>query len=343
MSPKTPRIHCRDLTIAAVVYLVFLFGWLGVYLLTGDRFIVIAFLNFVAIYLFVPLALVLLVTIVCKNRWLGIGFLAGVLALVLLWGDHFIPTVDVESTEQPKLRVMTYNVLAWHEYYDPLLETIRFEDPDVLLIQELNTGLAEILESELIEEYPYQVLAAVDNPEGIGVISKSPLSPSGVNLPQLWAGGPQILDLEWNDQKILLVNFHLTPTDGVYPLDEEKAHIRAREKEAQLLNGLASQSGAAIIGGDANMPFLSDAYKEMTRNLVDAYRSVGAGLGHTFPGSTLPESDRPHIGSLFIPAWLMRIDYIFHSEEWAAVSAHTAKIDGVSDHRGVVVELVLKD
>lgn len=343
MRTNKPRIHCRDLKIVSVVYLGFLFGWLTFYLLSGDRFTIIALLNFVAIYLFVPLALVLFVAIVCKNRWLVIGFLVGLLVLTLLWGDHFIPSGEVKSADQPVLRVMTYNVLAWHDFYEPILETIRFEDPDVLLIQELNTGLAGVLETELIEQYPYQVLAPVDNPEGIGVISKYPVQPGGVILPQLWAGSPQILDLEWNNQKILLVNFHLTPTDGVFPLDEEQVHIRAREKEAQLLSGLASQYGAAIVGGDANMPFLSDAYKIITKNLVDAYRSVGAGLGHTFPGSTLPESDRPHIGNLFIPAWLMRIDYIFHSEEWAAISAHTAKIDRVSDHRGVVIDLVLKN
>jgi endonuclease/exonuclease/phosphatase (EEP) superfamily protein YafD len=263
--------------------------------------------------------------------------------LILLWGDHFIPASNEKSTHQPSLRVMTYNVLAWHDQYEPILETIEFEDPDVLLIQELNTGLAEVVQNELIDEYPYQVLDPVDNPEGIGVISKYPVSPSGISLPQLWAGSPQILDLEWNGQRVLLVNFHLTPTTGIFPLDEEDARIRAREKETQLLSGLASQSGSAIVGGDANMSFLSDAYKSMTKNLVDAHRSVGAGLGHTFPGSRLPESDRPHIGNLFVPAWLTRIDYIFLSDEWTTISAHTAKIDGVSDHRGVVVDLVHKD
>ena len=342
MSKNAKRIHCRDLTIASYVYLCFLFGWLFIYLLTGDRFTVIALINFVAFYLFVPLLLVLLVAIVCRHRWLGIAFLVGVLALILLWGDHFVPTSGEKVTDQPSLRVMTYNVLAWHNDYEPILETIRFENPDVLLIQELNTGFAQKLESELSDQYPYMILDPLDNPEGIGTLSKYPVSPSGISLPQLWAGGPQILGLEWNGEKILLVNFHLTPTDGVYPLDEEDAHIRAREKEAQIISGLASQSGIVIVGGDANMPFLSDAYKIMTGNLVDAYRSVGSGLGHTFPGSTLPESDRPRIGNLFIPAWLMRIDYIFHSEEWTAISAHTAKIDGVSDHRGVVVELILK-
>ena len=343
MRTNKTGIHCRDLTIAAVVYLCFLFGWLGLYLLSGDRFTIIAFLNFIAIYLFVPLVLVLLVAIACKNRWLGISFLVGLLAMILIWGDHYLPAGDLNAGEQPTLKVMTYNVLAWHDFYEPILDTIRYEDPDVLLIQELNTGLAEVLEVDLSEAYPYQVLVPQDNPEGIGVISKFPIQPSGISLPQLWAGGPQILNLDWNGEQILLVNFHLTPTDGIFPIDEEDARIRAREREARLLSGLASQSGAAIMGGDANMPFLSDAYKAMTQYLEDGFRSAGAGLGHTFPGSTLPESDRPRIGSLFLPPWLMRIDYIFHSDEWTAVSAHTAKIDGVSDHRGVVVELVPKN
>jgi len=334
-------MRCRDLTRVAVVYLCFLFGWLTLYLLSGDRFTAIALLNFVAIYFFLPLVFVLLVAIACKSRWMGIGFLFGILALVLMWGDHFIPNSAVKPSERPGLTVMTYNVLAWHDQYESIIETIRVEDPDVLLIQELNIGLAEILQNELIQLYPYQVLAPKNNPEGIGVISKFPIKQSSIVLPQLWAGSPQILDLDWNGEKILLVNFHLTPTTGIFPMDEVRARIRAREKEAELLNNLASQTGGAIImGGDANMPFLSDAYKILTRDLVDAYRSTGSGLGHTFPGSTLPESDRPHLGPLFLPAWLMRIDYIFHSTDWVAVSAHTAQIDGFSDHRGVVVELM---
>jgi endonuclease/exonuclease/phosphatase (EEP) superfamily protein YafD len=344
MQTQKTNIRCRDLTIVALVYLCFLFAWLAFYLLSGDRFTVIALFNFVAIYLFLPLAFVLLVAIACKNRWLGVGFLFGILALVLIWGDHFVPQEIVDTSTDPKLTVMTYNVLAWHDQYEPIIETIRVENPDVLLVQELNNGLAVILENELAQLYPYQVLAPEDNPEGIGVISKYPIKQGSVVLPQLWAGGPQILVLDWNGEQILLVNFHLTPTTGIIRLDEERSHIRAREKEAELLNILAGKTpGPIIMGGDANMPFLSDAYKILTQDLVDAYRSTGGGLGHTFPGSTLPESDRPHLGPLFLPAWLMRIDYIFHSTDWVAVSAHTAKIDGVSDHRGVVVELVINN
>jgi endonuclease/exonuclease/phosphatase (EEP) superfamily protein YafD len=234
---------------------------------------------------------------------------------------------------------MAYNVLAWHNQYEPILETIRADSPDVLLLQELNTGLASRLQNELKDVYPYQILEPVDNPSGIGVISKFPIQPSDVSLPLLWVGGPQVLELDWNGEQITLVNFHMFPTTGILPLDEVEKGIRLREQEAFILANLANQSGSAIMGGDANTNSLSDAYQTITEELIDSYRSAGYGLGNTFPGGTTPGGDRPHIGSLYVPAWLMRIDYVFHSNDWTTLSARTARIDGVSDHRGVIVKL----
>ncbi len=339
MSVKLKKIRRRDLVSVSGAYLLILFTWLGVYLVTGERFTLIALINFIAVHLFIPLLLVAIVAIICKSKWLAVGFMTGVLASVWFWGDLFLPRVDQPTSIEPPLTVMTYNVLAWHDQYDPILETIRIENPDILLLQELNTNLASRLENELRNEYPYQVLKPVDHPTGIGVISKFPIQASEVSVPQLWAGGPQILDLEWNGEQIRLVNFHMVPTTGILPLDEVEESIRSREQEAQILAGLANQSGSAIMGGDANTTSLSDAYQTITEVLVDSYRAAGFGLGHTFPGSTIPESDRPHIGSLYVPAWLARIDYVFHSDDWTTISARTARIDGVSDHRGVIVEL----
>jgi endonuclease/exonuclease/phosphatase (EEP) superfamily protein YafD len=338
MTSTSKRIRCQDLAAVSGTYLIFLFSWLGFYLLTGDRFTVIALINYIAVYLFVPLVLVLIVAIICKSRTLGVGFIIGGIAFFWFWGDLLLPRYNQNTSSGPTLTVMTYNVLAWHHHYDSILETIRAENPDILLLQELNNGLAGVLENELSNNYPYQVLNPVDNPEGIGVISKFPIRHSGISFAQLWAGGPQILDLEWNGEEILLVNIHMTPTD-ILPLDEIEESIRARELEAQLLADLAGQSGSVILGGDANTSPLSDSYKIISSVLSDSFREMGFGFGHTFPGSTIPGSDRPHIGRLFVPPWMTRIDYIFHSDDWITVSARTARFDGVSDHRGVIVEI----
>jgi endonuclease/exonuclease/phosphatase (EEP) superfamily protein YafD len=343
MSPKAKIIRGRGLVSVSGAYLLILFTWLGIYLTTGDRFTVIAMVNFIAHHLFMPLILVLPIAIFYKSRWLGIGFIIGGLTFLWFWGDLFIPSFNQKSTTGPTLSVMTYNVLAWHDQYDPLMETIRAENPDVLLLQELNTGLAGIFQNDLKDVYPYQILEPVDNPAGIGVVSKYPIRLGEEISSDLWIGGPQVLELDWNEEQIKLVNFHMTPTTGILPLDEVEESIRLREQEAHILAGLTNPSGSAIIGGDANTSSLSDAYQTITNGLIDAYQSSGFGFGHTFPGSTVPESDRPHIGDLYVPAWMIRIDYVFHSEDWTTISARNARFDGVSDHRGVIVELAKRD
>ncbi len=343
MTSKSKRIRCQDLVAVSGTYLLFLFSWLGIYLLTGDRFTVIALINFIAVYLFFPLILVLVVALICKSRWLGVGFIIGGLAFFWFWGDLFLPKFNQNTTSGPSLTIMTYNVLAWHDHYDAILETIKAENPDILLLQELNNGLASILENELSNDYPFQVLNPVDNPEGIGVISKFPIRQSGKSFPQLWAGGPQVLELDWGGEQIILVNIHMSPTTGILPLDEAEESIRSREREAQMLADLAGQSDSVILGGDANTSFLSGAYQIISSGLTDSFREMGLGFGHTFPGSKIPESDRPHIGRLFVPPWMTRIDYIFHSDDWSTISARTARFDGVSDHRGVIVELGQRD
>jgi endonuclease/exonuclease/phosphatase family metal-dependent hydrolase len=147
--------------------------------------------------------------------------------------------------------------------------------------------------------------------------------------------------LDWNDRRVTLVNFHMTPTTGISSLSRVERSARLREAEARLLADLARDSGPAIVGGDANCTSLSMPYRILTGDLVDAWREAGFGLGHTFPGSDIPESDRPRLGSWYVPQWLARIDYILHSEEWETLSARLARFDGISDHRGVVAVLRL--
>jgi endonuclease/exonuclease/phosphatase (EEP) superfamily protein YafD len=342
------KLHSRRglflfIQIASYVYLFVLISWILLHTLTGDRIPYLALVNFLGVYLFIPLPLVFLAALVARSPTIGSGFAIGAIAFLLLWGPQFLPPLKPLPPEGHTLTVMTYNVLAWHNYTRPVIDNIRAQYVDVVCLQELNQDLAQAISSELKEEFPYQILDPVDNPTGIGVISRFPIRRSSERLPLKWVGGPQVLELDWDGQTVTLVNIHMTPNTRMGPGSVIEPPIRQREAQARELVALARRSAPIIIAGDANSAPLNEATRILTRELRDAWREAGFGLGHTFPGSTIPGSDRPRIGgsNLFVPPWLARIDYVFHSKEWVTVSAKLARFDRVSDHRGVIAVLQL--
>jgi vancomycin resistance protein VanJ len=333
-------------TIAIIwAYFAILYGWLAAYLITGDGIAIVAAVNMLAVYLFYPLPLVILAAVFLRNRGVWAGAVFGATAFLWFWGGLFLPRLARHSSNvRPShtLSVMTYNVLGVHNFTAPIIETIQSEDPDIVLLQELSPTLAGALKDELGAEYPYQVLNPRVGVSGMGVISKIPIQASGESLPLNWVGEPQILDLDWMGRRVKLVHFHLVPTTSTDPQDIS-ATTELRRAEAQVLVAFARQfDGSVIAGGDANTTPLTGAHQIFTRELLDAWQEAGYGLGHTFPGSDIPGSWRPRLLGRPAPMWLARIDFLFHSPDWEALSARVAKFDGVSDHRGVVAVLALK-
>jgi endonuclease/exonuclease/phosphatase (EEP) superfamily protein YafD len=327
------------ITTASWLYFLLLFGWLAIYWSTGDHYPWISIANYFGVYLFLPLPLIVLVAIPLHRKSLWLGVLLGAMAFAGLWGGLFLPRAR-GNHDGAALTVMTYNVLGRQSHAQEQIGTILFENADVVLLQELYPSLAHALGQELADEYPYQVLAPGEGVVGMGVISKFPLRPSGLKLPLQWVGEPQILELDWNGQIVTVVNCHLIPTNS-FEMSRIAQDNRYREAQARALVKLASQRGPVIVGGDANTTPLTDAYKILANHLEDGWARAGFGLGHTFPGSDIAGSSRPQIAGWNVPMWLARIDYIFFTPEWRALSAHTARFDGVSDHRGVVVRLAL--
>lgn len=328
----------RFTTAGCWVYFTLLFGWLALYLFSGDRFAALSLVNMLAVYLFTPLPLVALVAIALRRAEVWAGVILGAAAFAVLWGGLFLPKSPGVRAGAGSLRVMTFNVLGWHNQTAPQIAAIRAQNADLVLLQELNPQLASALRDELGDEYPYMLLDPQPGVIGMGALSKYPLGPSSEQLPLEWVGVPQVLDLQWNGQTVTVVNFHTTPTT-LSTLHLTQQANRQRQAQAVALVELAQRSGALIAAGDANATPLSEPYKIITRQLLDAWKQAGFGLGHTFPGSDIPGSSRPRLGPWSVPMWLLRIDYIFHSPHWRAVEAYTAPFDGVSDHRGVVVVL----
>jgi endonuclease/exonuclease/phosphatase (EEP) superfamily protein YafD len=334
----------RWATAGCWVYGTILFGWLGLYLVTGDRIPYLALVNTLAVYLFLPLPAVVLLAAFLK-RWdvWGVGLL-GLATFVFLWGGLLIPNRVHTVDDKPVLRVMTFNVLGHHNQAQPIIRVITEADPDVVFLQELNSTLAAALNETLGGTYPYQILAPRKGVTGMGVISRYPIKSTGLGLPLEWVGDPQLLTLTWNSAEISLVNFHLYPSGLGTPGGVAYVY-RAREAQARILAEYAASAaahGPVVLAGDANITDLSEAYKILTAELHDTWREAGFGLGHTFPGSDIPGSSRPTVAGYPVPRWLARIDFILHSSQMESQTAYLGAIDGVSDHRAVVVDLVLK-
>ena len=336
------RFLCFLLLTGSWAYLTALFVWLILHRVAGDQLVTMSLLEFLAVYLFFPLPLLFIIALLCRSRALGAGILLAALVFTWHWGALFTPRLTPPAARGNPLSVMTFNVLAWHDFTEPILETIRRENADVVFIQELNWNLAQVLEAELGDIYPYQIFDPIDGPRGIGTISKYPIRDTGTTLPGHWVGGPQIMELNWEGHDVTLVNFHMTSTTGISPRSMVVESLRWREGEAGELLKLGRERAPAILAGDANCTSLSRPYRILASELIDSWDEAGFGLGHTFPGSAIPGSDRPRLGDWYVPQWLARIDYVFHTDEWATLSARLAHIDGVSDHRGVVAILALK-
>jgi endonuclease/exonuclease/phosphatase (EEP) superfamily protein YafD len=345
ISSNMKNIAYRYLTAAIWVYFTLLFGWLLLYLFTGDLLMFISLANILAVYFFLPLPLILFSNLFLRRKEIWVLTIAAGVAFAWLWGGYFLPKSKPASTtltNSDTLTVMTFNVLGRQSDVLPQIQAIREENADVVLLQEVNVLLADALRTELADSYPYQVLDPREDVSGMAVLSKYPLQSTGVSLPLFWVGQPQVLSMDWNDKQVTLINFHMAPSTlgNVRFLSTIN---RLREDEARALVDATRQSGPAILGGDANTTPLSDAYGILTTDFKDAWKEAGFGLGHTFPGSDVPGSSRPNIAGVPAPMWLARIDYIFSSADFQTIASRQARFDGISDHRGVIAVLKWSD
>jgi endonuclease/exonuclease/phosphatase (EEP) superfamily protein YafD len=345
MKNQSPSFLTRYAVALCWVYFTILFGWLIINLIFREDRGYLDIVNNLAVYLFFPLPLIALITGITRRRELIGGTILAFIAFIGYWGNLFIPSLNPPRGGNPHapLTVMTYNVLGLHDYVNPVIDVIRTEDADVVCLQEVNSALAVALQSELATEYPYQNLDPQEGVNGMGTLSRLPFKVVETEFPLVWVGTPQILELDFEGVPVILVNFHAHP----YSFGSRSNYLafqEHRQKQSSVLLSFSKEIDQPLImAGDTNDTSLSGTYHTVTSGpMVDVWQEAGFGLGHTFPGSDIPGSSRWKIGPWYVPQWLTRIDYIFVSPHWEVISARVAQFDGVSDHRGVVAELVLK-
>jgi vancomycin resistance protein VanJ len=334
-------IVARLVTLARV-YFTFLLGWVILRALAGDRWWWLFMFNSLALYLFAPLPVILIVAILGRRRDVWMGLSVSLVAAVYLFGGLFWCKSTALHAAGTSLTVMSYNILGYNENSAAVVAAIRASNADVVTLQELNPLIAEAIQRELTAEYPYQALDPQWGVTGMGTISRYPLRSTGASLPGAWVGAPQVLTLDWDGASVVVLHPHPFATNVDLPARMEST-VRERERQAQAIaDFVAKRPGPLIAPMDLNASDQSVAYGIVSRVLVDSWREAGWGLGHTFPGAASPGSSRLSIAGVpVIPMWMVRIDYVFHSRHWRAVSAEIGPWDGVSDHRPIVAKLFL--
>ena len=321
----------------AWAYLAGLGLWLAEWLLIGDRSELLFTLNGLALYLFLPLPLVLPVALWTRRPELGVGVLLAAGLWVYLWGGLFLPRSPDAPADAPRLTVMTYNVLGWNRQPEAVIRVIRESGADIVGLVELNPAISTAIERELAAEYPYRVMDPRIGTDGSGLISKLPFRViEGQLADDAWVSRPLVLELDVGGIRVTYVRFHAIATPLFW---------RERARQVRKLADFARQhEGPLILAGDLNATPTNDDYQTLTGPLTDAWAQAGRGFGHTFPGASkedTPGSSTPELLGWPLPKWLVRIDYIFHSSHWRTLVARNPPHDGASDHRPVLAELAL--
>lgn len=233
--------------------------------------------------------------------------------------------------DKKALKVMSYNVRSFiddnrERQLDSIVKIIKAVNPDILCLQEM--GFSDIADSllEPLKPMPHSLSRVNLSP---AIYSRYPIiRASRMDTLKNFVWADIVIKKDKNNEDTIRVfNNHLHSTairrdDSNYIENHEylegdslgKVHSmvkrltennRVRAEQADTLAALVAASPyPVIVCGDFNDTPVSYTYRTVARKLNDPYRKVGRGYSHTYRG--------------FFD--MLRIDYIFYSDEFEVLS-----------------------
>ena len=252
------------------------------------------------------LSICLSLAVFAKPHWGLLLFL-----IPLPWLTAWTTAPD-RGDDGAELVVIAANVSVGNSDPAPLVDWIRSEQPDVLVIVEISEGFAKKL--ELDDSLPYQVVRPRSDPFGLALLSRHPIVAHQIVDD---AHGVQRIEakLNWRGNVVTVVAFH--PMPPLTPAD----HIRRNEDLAILATRL--KDVPAVILGDFNATPWSSAFAAPTR----AGFRLASGYSPTWPAAWG--------GIIGLP-----IDNVLVSRHWTATKRETGSDVG-SDHLPVLTRIAL--
>jgi vancomycin resistance protein VanJ len=334
-------------TLIVAVYTVALACYLLMRVLFADRFWWLSLANTFAHLLFLPLLFLLPGAILFK-LWRRALLLLPLALIGALWfAPYYLPRTAVAS-DGKTLKVVSFNV--WHR--NPNLEGVeawlREVNADVLILQEIPPAYATDHLPNLLDMYPYQAVQPDDTREGNNItLSRYPiLSTDYIDLHVQNSPMPLRMVVDVEGQPVALYNIHLA-----WPVSRPRLRIprqwsnyytrvllgfddRQRNLQiAGLLDHLKTEPHPYIVGGDFNTSDSTPTYSQMAAQMGDTFREAGVGFGGSWPVSSARGL------ASFVPP-LIRIDYLWHSDQFRAIEAKQGSPLG-SDHLALVATLLL--
>lgn len=320
-----------------LLYATVVTGWAIAYRIVGDGFWVLAMVNAFAVYLFAPLPLVAILGILARHRAAWIVISGVTLLFFSLFGGDLLPPSPIARAESgsPYLRVMTYNVLFTSADGTPIANSITNAHADIVAFQEFTPLLTQQLEQEVGADYAYRTPLPAGCSAGVVIWSRYPLQVESADRDVVCRVSSAIIDLDGT--KVRVVGIHGWPYRGLDRESVERSFQWRREQIEWVLDRTRDQPEPLIIMGDLNATPTHQVHHLLSAHLSDAFREAGWGLGHTYPASG------EYLWGIRQFRRLVRIDHIFHSEQWRAEAAWVGEWDGSSDHLPVIAQLRLLD
>lgn len=306
-----------------------------------------ALLSFGLPFLIIANAIALLYWVIRLRIWMVIP----IFTLTCCW--NYISCIyqfdsrPADANQQEGLTIATYNVEAFRHdnngyYANDVKNILANNGVDIVCFQEFNNtaGASGIKVVDMYKDlFPYKS-------EGIGgqvILSKYPIKQGEVIKFEFGGGtnSAQYADLEINGKTMRIYNVHFFTT-GINSVlagaknaqNSERAKVvinswqdkqRYRSSQANELSNylsMADNNYPTILCGDFNDTPYTYTYNSIAKNLKDGFKTAGHGFMSTFNGVK----------------GLLRIDYIFHSEDLTGLDYYSIHSDN-SDHNPVFFKI----
>lgn len=242
------------------------------------------------------------------RRW---ALLLPLLALPWLTASALLPAANGGT---PGLSIASANVHFDNQNVAPLARWLAQEQPDLVVVLEVAPIYAQGLMA--LDDYPHRHIVPQDNPFGIAVLSRHPLS--GVRTVRDADGIPHIEALlTWQGRQIRLIAVHPMP-----PISAAFAASRDRQLAAW---ATSADRQPTLLAGDLNATPWSSAFNGLDK--LGLRRATG--LAPTWPFALQALSGIP-------------IDHVLASHHWQRIDSARGPDLG-SDHAPVLARLALNE